>query len=887
VDPRRWWWLAGALPVVIACTVAASNPALRPLGDLAVAVAGLVATTVLWVVGGHRAGARFAWRLLSLAPLFPVLGAVLGAAVEPSDPVELVVLRWVPTVPGYLIGIVAILMLAGRTRLRSAGVRLAVELALFSSACHIVVQVLLLGPGTQWSALGGGKQLILGAAVVASSATMAASLTVLGVIEARRQRMALVLLAGTVLLAAGRGLSTSALLPGAVGAVDVSRFLLVAGLGMLCVAVLVDPVDPVAERPESPATGRYTSLGQSLPHLAMVVAATLLGGVLMAGHRPSAASVAGAVCGVVLSAVHRRVCAGHERRLATRLRRSEAYFRSLVRSSGDAVVILDRELCTTWASSALERVLGPAAIDLLGRPLLDAVHPEDAPTVAAALPSALPTEDGVAARHGSGLLLLRLRDAEGVWRYLEAGVNDLRADPDVGAVVLHCRDMTERHAREQALLGVAYTDPMTGLPNRAGFLHALQQEMDQNPGAGDGDAVIMMIELGDLVEAREQVGRDAVTRVLAEIGRRLRATVRGEDVVARLGVGGFAVLSHGEPGEADRLASRLLSVVEQPVVTAEGVVDLTAGIGLVPVGDATVEELFHRADLAVRAAHEAGPGYARRYEPALSHAAERRDRLRTALQGACAQDQLFLMYQPIVALDQQRITGIEAQLRWRHPELGEIQPAEFLPLAERAGMVGELMRWALRESTSAAVGLTAGERSLKVGLKVPTGYAATGTLVPDVEHALRASRLAPERLVLQISSPTVAADDERAGLDVTTLRLMGVHVALEGFGSGESALAHLTRLPLDIVKLDRSLITRIDRDPQSRALCESVIGIGHALGLDVVAEGVETPAQLATLISFGCTFAQGFHIARPVSAAGLAALLDSGAEVWPGLVGSR
>jgi len=197
------------------------------------------------------------------------------------------------------------------------------------------------------------------------------------------------------------------------------------------------------------------------------------------------------------------------------------------------------------------------------------------------------------------------------------------------------------------------------------------------------------------------------------------------------------------------------------------------------------------------------------------------------------------------------------------------------------------MRWALREATTVAAGLPAGDEPLRVGLKIPSGYAATGTLVPDVEDALRRSGLAPERLVLQISSPTVAADDERTGLDITTLRLMGVHVALEGFGSGESALGHLTRLPIDIVKLDRSLITRIDRDPKSRALCESVIGIGRALGLDVVAEGVETPAQLAALCSFGCSFAQGFHIARPVSLSGLTAMLADGSDLWPGLVGTR
>jgi EAL domain-containing protein (putative c-di-GMP-specific phosphodiesterase class I) len=160
-------------------------------------------------------------------------------------------------------------------------------------------------------------------------------------------------------------------------------------------------------------------------------------------------------------------------------------------------------------------------------------------------------------------------------------------------------------------------------------------------------------------------------------------------------------------------------------------------------------------------------------------------------------------------------------------------------------------------------------------------------LVPDLELALRGSGLAPERLVLQISSPTVAADDERIGLDLSTVRLMGVHVALEGFGSGDSTLSHLTRIPIDIVKIDRALITRIDRDPQSRALCESIIGIGRALGLDVVAEGVETPAQLAALRTFGCNFAQGFHIARPTPLTELVELLQDDAALWPKLVASR
>jgi diguanylate cyclase (GGDEF)-like protein/PAS domain S-box-containing protein len=534
-------------------------------------------------------------------------------------------------------------------------------------------------------------------------------------------------------------------------------------------------------------------------------------------------------------------------------------------------------------------VLGPAATALVGRPLLDVVHPDDRSGLAAVLGVAPEAGTGPTGVPVTGLFVVRLRDHEGVWRWFEAGITDLRTDPDVAAVVLHCRDMTERHAREQALLGVAYTDPVTGLPNRAGFLSALGEELESTPDPG---ATLLLVELDGLTEARQQLGRDAVTHLVTEIGRRLRSTVRGEDTVARMGGGDFAVLTHGTPGEADRLAARCLSVVEQPVVTDEGVVDLTAAIGMTGVDPAdaggSVEALLHRAELAVRAAHEAAPGTARRYDAALGGAADRQARLRAALEQACANEELVLLFAPIMAIEHHRITGLEAQLRWRHRDLGDVPPAEFLPMAERTGLIGELMRWALREATTITAGLPVRDGlPLRVGLPVPHGYAATGMLVPDVEAALQASGLAPERLVLRIGSATVASADDRTGLDVATLRLMGVHVALAGFGSGNSALADLTRHPIDIVTLDRSFIARIDRDRRTRALCESVIGIGRALGLDVVAEGVDTPAQLAALAAAGCGFAQGFHIARPVSAAGLVASVSGGTADWPGLVGSR
>jgi diguanylate cyclase (GGDEF)-like protein/PAS domain S-box-containing protein len=870
---------AGSVPVAAGCVLSAAVPSLSLVGELAVVAAGLLAGAVLWFSAGRTERPR-AWRLLAAAPLLPVLGALVGALVGPLSPLPTAVLRWVPTVPGYLIAIVAILALVDRGRLR-AGPRLAVEVALFLGACLVVVSLLVVGPEGSWAALGVDQRLVLSAAVLATSATMASALVLVGVIEPARRSMAVVLLVGATLLTLGRGLGTSAMLTGATVPLAAARFLVAGGLLLLALAVLLD-----ARKAPAPAGRRTRSLDVSplLPHIALLVAVVAVGSVAVTGVRPSVGTIGGLVLCVALAAVHRWLTAVDEQRMGSRLRRSEAYFRSVVQSAGDAVVILDDRLCISWTSPVLERFLGSAATGLLGRPLLGAVHADDVAALTAALPHG--ASDATETPAPTGLVMLRLADAAGEWRYLEAGISDLREDADVGAVVLHCRDMTERHAREQALQSIAYTDPLTGLPNRAGLLQRLGQAV---PGPVAEPVSLLMIELDGIAAARENSGREVVTTVVTEIGRRLRATVRGDDVVARMGGGAFAVLAHGDDADADRLAARCLSVVEQPIVTDAGIVELTASIGLVALEDGLgVDVLLARADLAGRSARAAGAGTARRYEPALGDAAARRDRLRADLQGARARDELFLLFHPIVSLEDQRVSGVEAELRWRHATLGDVPPAEFVPLAERAGLIGDLMRWTLEEVAATAAGLPDGPDALKIGVKVPTGYVTAGTLVPDVDAALQKSGLCPARLVLQISGPAVVSDDERTALDVSSLRLMGVHVALNGFGSGTSALAHLTRLPIDIVKLDRSLITRIDRDQQSRALCESLVGIGRALGLSVVADGVETPAQLAALVAFGCTFAQGFAIGRPMSLAAFTQLLDErSGSPWPGLVGSR
>jgi diguanylate cyclase (GGDEF)-like protein/PAS domain S-box-containing protein len=878
VDKLRWWLLGSTVPVGAACAASASTAGPGYVGDLAVAALGVATAAVLWTVGRAGQSGWRGWRLFALAPFMPVLGLVTVTVAAPDSPVEQVAVRWLPTVPGYVLAAVGILTLVAPSRLRG-GARPAVELALFLTACVLVVQVLVLGPDLSWLDLTTSGRAVLAAAVVATSATVAAAVLLLGVIESRRQPMALVLLAATSLLALGRALGTSATLTGEHAVGDVSRFLVAGGLVLLGAAALLDP-GPCPGSGPNPRIGRSAQLRELLPHLAMTVACLGAAAVSLTGHRISPViAVGGSLC-AVLAVLHRWVTAREEQHLGARLRRSEAYFRSLVAASSDAVLILDGDLRVSWSSPTLGTTLGDPAAVPLGADLLGLVHPDDVLPLARALQpaatDAVPTD----------VLRLRLRHADGSWRHLEASVSDLRADTVVGAVVLNCRDTTERVAREQALEQVAFTDPVTGLPNRAGCERRLEQAL---AAGGATCRSLLLIELDGIDAVREDAGHDVVTEVLVEVGRRLRATVRGGDPVTRVGGGAFAVLAEGAPHAVDLLADRCLSVLEQPLDTSAGVFDLSASIGVVDLGAAeSVPDLMTRAELAVRAAAAAGTGTALRYRPALSSAAERRARLREDLPGAWDRGELSVLFQPVVSLGEQRVTGVEALLRWQHPELGEVPPAEFVPIAERAGVIGELQRWALEHAATTVLTLPCSGAPLRLGVNISASHVAARTLVRDVAAVLQSTGLAPERLILEITEATLMSEGEHVAVDMEALRLMGVHVALDDFGTGRSSLAHLTRLPIDVLKLDHAFVLRVDRDPKARALCESVVAIAGALGLDVVAEGVETPAQLGALRAAGCGFAQGFLLARPMRPHELVDVLDVGAgQLWPGLVGSR
>lgn len=879
-------WLAVAFGLV--CLALLGGVLAVPVEDRQLAANGLAAFAALGVAvvlvraGRRRRGADRGWQLIALALVVGVGASVLAgmigrpdAAVDPA--------RTFASVPAHLVAVAGALSLVGRARLRAGGARLLTESALFCTAVFVLVQVLVVAPLTRDGGLSTASRVAVETSGVAATLLLGAGITLLTATWGARRTTGALTLAGFSGVTSADSLATLGSTGPFADTGVAALVLFLGGLALLSLAAAHDPGVRTAH--DEQLDGRrlaigLTLAGQLLPHLVMTVAAVLLLGSALLVGTPTPAALVAVALGLLLTAVHRGVSAGEEARAAARLERSEAWFRSVVRSSSDPVLVLGADLVITWAAPVLEAPATAAGRTLLGVPITERVHPQDADAVCNWL-AAPAGQDGAL----TGLRSFRLPAEDGTWRVLEAGVTDLRADIDVRALVLHCRDVTARSDAENELRSLAFTDPVTGLPNRAAHIRVLTDELAV---VGEvPEVALLLFEVEGLVEARENIGRDVVDVSLVEVGRRLRTTVRGDDQVARVGPELFAVLAHGVDGEPELVATRCLSVLEQPITTELGLVDLTAAVGLMPLteGLSTAQVIDH-AELAVLAARAAGPGSVRRYAPALGAARDRRERLREDLVGARARGELALVWQPVVSLVEQRITGVEALVRWRHPLYGELEPEEFIPIAERAGLIGDLQRWVFAEATTAAAALPAPHFPLRLGINVSAAHVASGTLVGDVSAALRDSGLPPEQLVIEITESTVLADGPHVETDFTALRLMGVHVALDDFGSGYSSLAHLTRLPVDIIKLDRLFLSRVDKDAQTRALCESVIGIGGALGIDVVAEGVETPSQLALLSKLGCGFAQGFLLSRPLSLPGFVALVDSHAgRLWPGLVG--
>jgi diguanylate cyclase (GGDEF)-like protein/PAS domain S-box-containing protein len=563
-----------------------------------------------------------------------------------------------------------------------------------------------------------------------------------------------------------------------------------------------------------------------------------------------------------LAALHQQLREHDERR-----------FQALLAGSSDTTIVVDAAGEIAYVSSSATRVLHLPADQLHGHPMgtfvQRHVHPDDTGHLTAKLQQLLTTAGGEES------VEFRLRRPDGSWRDIEGLGRNLLGDQAVRGVLLTLRDVSERKQLERALTRQAFTDQLTGLPNRALLQDRTQQAL-RLAGRQGLTTALLLLDLDRFKEVNDTLGHHHGDLLLQQVAERVHGSLRSSDTVARLGGDEFAVLLPQVAGvqEATVVADKLSAAIEAPF-TVDGLtldVDASIGVAVYPDHAGDANQLLQRADVAMYAAKATHAGYAV-YDPTLDQHNPRRLGLLGQLRRALAAGELVVHYQPKADVRSARILGVEALVRWQHPEQGLLGPGEFVPLAETTGLIRPLTSYVLDAALrQCRTWLDAGHE-LSVAVNLSTRCLLDLTLPDQIIGLLEETAVAPERLVLEITESAIMTDPTRALEILNRLHTLGVQLAIDDFGTGYSSMAYLKSLPVDELKVDRSFVKHL-RDNQSDAvIVRSTVDLGHNLGLRVVAEGVEDEATWQELATLGCDSVQGYFLARPMPVAELVAWL--------------
>lgn len=583
----------------------------------------------------------------------------------------------------------------------------------------------------------------------------------------------------------------------------------------------------------------------------------------------------GLAAGAVALGAALGVHAVSRRRATARARRKGALrFRGLVQNAPDVVVVLRADSTVRYVSPSVGRVLGYRPEELVGTRLSRYLRPEDLRRVLGGIKKVsgedVPVPVGFEMAH-----------ADGSQRYLEIVGVDLLEDPEVGGILCHVRDVTARKVAEVDLFRWAFHDALTGLTNRALFMDRLGHALARAPRRPEPVAVLF-IDLDDFKAVNDGFGHEAGDRLLVEAGRRLRACLRPGDTVARLGGDEFAVLLEDSPGDAardpERVADRISEALREPFALSEGPMFVTASVGVAQSGAGLdgAEDLLRAADEAMyrtKRRHKARWRIPRGTVDGSGHRWRECDLLR-----AVEHEELEVYYQPEV-LPGRGIAGMEALLRWEHPERGLVTMAEFITVAEESGLIVPVGRWVLREACRQALLWRERYPSAPPSISVNLSAGQLRGAAPTVAAVLRETGLDPSALTLEFREGVLLGDEGEVVEELLKLKGLGVGLAIDHFGPAYPFLPDLARVPVDFLKIDRSLVRKLGRgDRDARLLVSLYVGVAQATGARAVAEGVETAEQLAELREMECDLAQGYYFWEPLPVRDATEILDSDFE---------
>jgi len=472
---------------------------------------------------------------------------------------------------------------------------------------------------------------------------------------------------------------------------------------------------------------------------------------------------------------------------------------------------------------------------------------------------------------------LDFKDGEGVsCRYFRVKLAPLpRKKSAPQRCLLSVVDRTVEVQSERALRAEMLRDSLTGLPNRLAFSEAIEAASENV--ARDLEHAVLVVDMLRFSRINESMGSLAGDELLITFARRLILALRAGDILARTGGNEFGVLVSLRRGVEDALkaAERIQQIMATPFKLSdlEIRVECAIGVALMHSGQDS-EELFRNAQFAVKQAKQVGRPQV--YEPKQATEARRRFSIETELRRALDKDQLKLFYQPLINLKSGEVAGFEALARWNHEDRGEISPSEFIPVAEESGLILQLGRWAMDKAaqTLADWDRQTGEKlPLYVGVNLSAIQVARDDIAAVVASALKSSGLTGHRLTLELTESSIVQDPVRATRVFDALKALDTTVAMDDFGTGYSSLAYLQRLPIDVLKIDKSFVSGMMTDPDAVAIVRAVLSLAEALGMSTTAEGIETVELATTLATLGCASGQGFYFARPLEA-------DAALEYW-------
>jgi diguanylate cyclase (GGDEF)-like protein/PAS domain S-box-containing protein len=571
------------------------------------------------------------------------------------------------------------------------------------------------------------------------------------------------------------------------------------------------------------------------------------------------------------------------RRAEEAMRESERRMRDILETVQLVAVLLDREGVITYCNPYFLELVGYEEEDVIGREWFSAFVPEeDRESGRATLRDRL--QLGAVAAHDEAAIVTRHGDRRVIgWSntVLRDWTGEVSGTASIGA------DVTDRRRAEEQLQHDAFHDALTGLPNRALFIDRLQAALARLQGAMSrghhkGMFAVVFLDVDRFKLVNDSLGHSVGDRLLVELSSALKTAVRPGDTVARLGGDEFTILLEDmeQREEAIAVAERIQSVLREPLTLAghEVFATVSMGIALSAPSYRRAEDLLRDADTAMYHAKALGKSRHQVFDSSMHARARKLLQLEHDLRRAIDRREFRVYYQPIVRVADRRIAGFEALARWQHPERGLVAPSEFIHLAEETGLVVPLGRAVLEEACRQAVAWqTSSGEDLTVSVNLSVKQFSQPDLVEHVDAALRVSGLPARLLKLEVTESMVMENTDGAITLLRRLKALGVHIAIDDFGTGYSSLSYLLRLPADTLKIDRSFVSGTGDAGRNVNIVRTVVGLAYSLGLDVVAEGVETEQQMSLLADLGCPLAQGFLFSAAVAPEEAAQLARSGA----------